>query len=133
MDASLVVLIGKAAAIAHQAAGQDVLTVWEDRGQRMAGRQRCELFHAPGVEGAGADEDCTHALLRKSCEGRFEIAIGPGIHNNELPAQRVRRRLQVRDGGLGNRKRRVHQNAEQGSIGYQLAEQLQLFWRQLGL
>jgi hypothetical protein len=55
------------------------------------------LFHAPGVEGAVADEDCTNALLRTSCEGRSEIAIGPGIYNNELPAQRVRRRLQVCD------------------------------------
>jgi hypothetical protein len=36
-------------------------------------------------------------MLRKSCESRFEIAIGSGIHNNELQAQRARRRLQVRD------------------------------------
>jgi hypothetical protein len=35
---------------------------------------------------AGADQDRTNVLLRKSCEGRFEIAIGSGIHNNELPA-----------------------------------------------
>jgi hypothetical protein len=27
--------------------------------------------------------------LRKSREGRFEIAIGSGIRNNELQAQRV--------------------------------------------
>jgi hypothetical protein len=36
----------------------------------------------------------TNALLRKTCEGRFEIAIGSGIHNNELQAQRARCRLQ---------------------------------------
>src|SRR6516164_602074 len=51
IDASLTVLIADAAAIAHQATGQDVFTVWEDRGQRMAVRQRRELFHAPVVEG----------------------------------------------------------------------------------
>ena len=68
-------------------------------------------------------------LLRKSCEGRFEIAIGSGIHNNELQAQRARRRLQVCDDGLGSRKGRVRENAEHGSIGYQLAEQLQSFRR----
>jgi hypothetical protein len=34
-------------------------------------------------------------LLRKSCEGRFEIAIGSGIHDNELQAQRARRRLHI--------------------------------------
>ena len=126
------VRIAEAAAIAHQAAGQGELTEWEDRGQRMAGRQRRELFRAPVVEGTDADQDRTNALLRKSCEGRFEIAIGSGIHNNELQAQRARRRLQVCDDGLGSRKGRVRENAEHGSIGYQLAEQLQSFRRQLG-
>jgi hypothetical protein len=69
--------------------------VWEDRGQRMAGRQRRELFAAADVEDTGADQDRTNALLRQSCEGRFEIAVGSSIHNNELQAQRARRRLQV--------------------------------------
>ncbi len=93
IDAKLVVPIAEAAAIAHQAAGQRELTEWEDRGQRMPGRQRRELFRAPVVEGADADQDRTNTLLRKSCEGRFEIAIGSGIHNNELQAQRACRRL----------------------------------------
>ena len=119
------------AALAHQAAGQRVLTVFEDRGQRMAGRQRRELFHAPVVEHTADDQDRTNALLRKSCEGRFEIAIGSGIHNNELKAQRVRRRLQVCNDRWGSRKGRVRENAKRGSVGYQLAEQLQLFRRQL--
>jgi hypothetical protein len=71
-------------------------------------------------------------LSRKSCESRFEIAIGSGIHNNELPAERSRRRLQVYDCGLGSRRDRVCENAEPGSIRYNLAEQLQLFRRKLG-
>ena len=54
------------AALAHQAARQSVFTVWEHRGQRMAGRQRRELFHAPVVEGTVADYDRTNALLQKS-------------------------------------------------------------------
>ena len=82
-------------AIAHQAAGQGVLTIREDRGQRMAGRQSRELFPAAIVEGTGADQDRTDALLGKSCEGHFEIAVGFSIHNNELQAQRARCRLQV--------------------------------------
>ena len=53
----------------------------------MAGRQRRELFRALAVEGTVADQDRTNMLLRKSCEGRFEIAIGSGIHNNELQAR----------------------------------------------
>jgi hypothetical protein len=90
------------------------------------------LFRAQGVEGTGANQDRTDALLGKSCEGHFEIAVGSGIHNNELQAQRARRRLQVCDERWGSRRGRVHENAEQGSMGYQLAEQLQLFRSQLG-
>src|SRR5277367_5010822 len=95
------------------------------------GRQRRESFHASAIEGTATDQDRTNMLLRKSCEGRFEIAISSGINNDELQAQYARRRLQVCDGGLGNRKRRVRENAEPGSIGDQLAEQLQSFCGQL--
>jgi hypothetical protein len=45
-------------------------------------------------------QDRTNMLLGESCEGRFEIAIGRGIRNNYLQAQRARRRPQVCDGGL---------------------------------
>ena len=50
IDANFVVRIAYAAAIAHQTAGQGVLTVWEDRGQRMAGGQRREVFNVPVVK-----------------------------------------------------------------------------------
>jgi hypothetical protein len=73
----------------------------------MAGRQRHELFHVQVLEATGADQDRTNMLLQKGCEGRFEIAIGVGIHNNELQAQRARRRLDVWDDGLGTRTGRV--------------------------
>ena len=63
----------------------------------MAGRERRELFHVPIVEGTAADQDRTNVLLREICEGRFEIAIGSCIRNNELQAQRARRRLQGGD------------------------------------
>jgi hypothetical protein len=54
----------------------------------MAGRQSRELFHPPVEEGAGigANQDRTNALLRETCESRFEITIGSSIHNNELQA-----------------------------------------------
>jgi hypothetical protein len=45
----------------------------------MADLQRRELFHAPAEEGTAADQDRTNTLLGKSCESRFEIAIGAGI------------------------------------------------------
>jgi len=93
IDASLAVPIADAAAIAYQAAGHSVLTIWEHRGQRMADRQRRDLFRVSVEEGTGANQDRANALLRKSCEGQFEIAIGGGIHDNELRAQRARRRL----------------------------------------
>jgi hypothetical protein len=43
-------------------------------------------------------------LFRKTCEGRFDITIGSGTDNNELHAQRTRRRLYVWNGGLGLRR-----------------------------
>jgi hypothetical protein len=73
----------------------------------MAGRERGELFRAPGVEGIRTDQDPTDALLRKSCKRRFQIAIGSGIHKNELQTQGACRRLQVCDGGLGNGRQRA--------------------------
>src|SRR6516225_5333883 len=83
----------------------------------MAGRQRRELFDAPGVEGTGADQDRTNAVLRKCYEGRFEIAVCSGIHYNELQAQCPRRRLQVCDIGLDNRNGRVRKNTERAALG----------------
>src|SRR5215475_14561177 len=47
IDASLVGRITEAAAVAYQATGEGELTEIKDRGQRMAGRQRGELFRAP--------------------------------------------------------------------------------------
>jgi hypothetical protein len=64
-------------------------------------------------------------LLRESCEGRFEIAVGSGVHNKKFQAESARGRPKVCDHGLGRRSGRVHEHAEPGSIGYQLAEQLQ--------
>src|SRR6516164_2532193 len=125
--------IAEAATIAHQTARLRKLTGWVDRGQRMAGCQRRELLHAPGVEVAVADQDRTNALLRKGCEGFFEIAIGSGIHNNEFHTQRAGRRPEVVDDGWGSRKGRVGENTDRGSAGYHFVEQLQLFWLQLSL
>ena len=59
----------------------------------MASRQCDEAFHAPEEKGARAKKDRTNALLRESCEGRFEIAVGSGINNRELSAERARSRL----------------------------------------
>ena len=97
----------------------------------MAGRQRYELSRPSVEEVTIADQDGTNTLLGKSCERRFEIAIGAGIHDNELQGQRARRRLKVCDGGLGSRGDWFREDAEPGSMGYQLVEQLQLFRPQL--
>ena len=75
--------IAETGAIAHQSAGQGVLTPWEDCRERVAGGQRRELFRVAAEEGTGNNHNRTDALLRKSREGRFEIAFGSGILNNE--------------------------------------------------
>src|SRR6516225_11766321 len=96
----------------------------------MAGRQRRDLFRVPIVKVTAEDQDCTNPLLRKSCEGRFEIGVGSSINHNEFQAQRERRRLQASNNRWGAWKYRVRKNAEQGSTGDQLADQLQSFRRQ---
>src|SRR6516162_2129145 len=106
--------IAEAAAIAHQTASQDKLTECKDRRQRMAGRQRRELFYASVVEVTVANQDRTNALLGQSWEGRFEIAVGSGIHNNELQVQRTRRPLQVCDHRLGSFTRLHRYNGPTG-------------------
>jgi hypothetical protein len=55
----------------------------------------------------------------------FEIAIGSGVHKNELQAQRARYPADPPT-------QSTITNLQAASIGYQLAEQLQLFWPQLG-
>jgi hypothetical protein len=50
-------------------------------------------------------------------QGALARAEDSGILNNELQAQRARRRLHVRDDGWGSRNCRVRENAERGSIG----------------
>jgi hypothetical protein len=90
----LVVLDGAGVHVrTHQTAGHSVLTILEDRGQPIADRQRRKLFRAPAEISTGTNQDRTHVLLRKSCERLFEIAIGPGISNNELEAKGACRRL----------------------------------------
>jgi hypothetical protein len=96
----------------------------------MAGRQSRELFRPHSEEGTLAHEDRTNALLLKGCEGRLEIAIGAGIHNNDLQAKHACCRLQVSNHGLGSWIRRVRENAKQGSIRHHVMEQLQLLRRQ---
>jgi len=81
----------------------------------MTSRQRREFFRVLVVEVAAVDQDRPNALLRKSCEGRFKIGIGVGIHNNELQAQLACCRLQVCDEELRSRTGRVLENAEPGS------------------
>jgi hypothetical protein len=69
----------------------------EDKGLEawLVGLRAREVFHAPEVEGTVADQDRTNALLRKSCEGRFEVVVGSGTRKNELNAKRARPRLKV--------------------------------------
>jgi hypothetical protein len=45
------------------------------------------MRHATDEEGTVAKQDRTNAPLRKSCERRFEIAVGSCIRNNELRAR----------------------------------------------
>jgi hypothetical protein len=90
------------AALAHQAAGQGVLAECEHRGQRMAGRQRRELFHAPVIEGTGADQDRTDALLRPSVRAAASrSAMTDGVPGKAGSARTPNRAALCNRGHLG--------------------------------
>jgi len=63
VDANLAVDIAEAAAIAHQTTGQSKFTICEQRGQRVRGRNRRNLFRAPVEEDTVGDDRRTNTLL----------------------------------------------------------------------
>ena len=75
IDAGLAIGVGMAVSVAHQAAGHDILAQGIDRRQRMASRQRDELFPLREHEGAGADEQRADAALDQGRKGRIDVAL----------------------------------------------------------
>jgi hypothetical protein len=63
IDANLAVRIAEVSAIAYQPSDRGELTNRVDRGLRMAGRQRRELFRVPSVEVTSTNQDPTNGLL----------------------------------------------------------------------
>src|SRR5262249_24005210 len=126
VDASQTVSIGKATAIAHQAAGGDELAVFEDRWHRVSERQFGELLASAIEEGIVADHERGGPELGQVRKDRIEIALNAGMYDTELQPKRVCRRLQVPQLRLGRVTiGRVDERGNYGGGGHQLVCQLQ--------
>src|SRR6516164_9429654 len=126
VDASQTVSVGKATAIAHQAAGGDELAVFEDRRYRVTDGQCGELFAPANEEPIGADHERAGPDLGQVRKDRIEIVLGAGMHDTELQPERVCRRLQVPQLRLGRVAiGRVDQRGNDWGGGHQLVRQLQ--------
>src|SRR5262245_39305318 len=126
VDASQTVSVGKATAIAHQAAGSDELAVFEDRWHRVSERQFGELLASAIEEGIVADHERAGPELGQVRKDRIEIALNAGMYDTELQPKRVCRRLQIPKLRLGRVAiGRVDERGNDGGGGHQLVCQLQ--------
>jgi hypothetical protein len=91
----------------------------------MAGRQRDDLSTPGGVKRTSTDEQRTSAGLEDRCEGGIDFVFGSGVHDQDLPPERARRRFQVPILGV-----RIHQRSDDSSLGNQLMQQFQAPWVQ---
>ena len=96
----------------------------------MAKRQCAELSASAGEECIGADHQRAAAHLDQSCKGRFEVALGTGMQNMELQPKSAdcNQRVSL---DFWIRIIRVHEQANEGGVGHQFVQQLQLLRRHL--
>jgi hypothetical protein len=93
----------------------------------MAGRQRDDFLTLDVVKRTSANEQRASASLDNRCEGSVDCAFVPGFHNQDLPSERVRRRLHVPQLGLdiANVRGRVPQKGDDGGLRNQFMQQFQ--------
>src|SRR5215510_9961645 len=95
IDADLTGRLRKAAAIAHEAAGDGKLTKLGDRRHGVTGCQRPELFVPADEECVGSDHERAGSQLLQRCENRIEVTVSAGLQNTELQSKGPCRQLHV--------------------------------------
>src|SRR5215468_4948692 len=73
-SASLAPTGGEIGAVAHQAAGEDELTPFVDRGYYLAGRQRYDLFSLVGEKRIAIYDERARSNASQSFEGGVDLA-----------------------------------------------------------
>ena len=101
IDASLTVLLGNAACVAHQTTSRCKLAVLENCRHGIADRQCGEFFAAASKEHVanGHQSVCPQFVQRR--EGLVEIAFGAGLQDMNLQAERAGGRLQTFQKSIG--------------------------------
>src|SRR6516162_10050037 len=93
----------------------------------MAGRQSGQTFTIRGQERAGTKEQRTSPAFDERCKGCLDLAVAPGIENDQLPPEQLRRVMHVSSLSLGTRVTRTHEHANSSGLGYHLVKQFQSF------
>src|SRR6516165_736340 len=90
VDAGLAIGVGVIGGVAHQAARLDVVATGVDRRYLVARRQRQNLVGVAKCK--GADDQRPGLALDKRLEGRLVVEVAACFQDNDLPAERTRRR-----------------------------------------
>lgn len=99
----------------------------------MAERERGYLAAARIQVGIGGDAQSVGLLLHGSDDGAFDLAFGPGLDNDHLQPEAVRRGLRLLDVILHKaRVVRIHKEGNLGDAGKELMQQLQPLGDKLG-
>src|SRR5262249_45182923 len=134
VDADQTVIVRLARSVAQQATSRGEAAILEDRGNRVADRQRGELFASDCEECTGANDQRVGSYLAQGCKRRIEIAFGAGMQRLELEPEGASRRLQVARKGFGKRGTgRVDEQGKNGRRGQQFVQQFEPFRPDLGV
>ena len=96
------------------------------RRQRVARRQRDQLFALAVEERIGCYQKGARSLLDQGRECRLKIAFGARVEDKKLQPEHMRRPLDVSPIGLGNRIARVHEKSKNIGFRHQVVQQFHL-------
>src|SRR5262245_54177437 len=102
VNPGLTVHLRKIAAVAHQPPGRCERAQLKDRRDRMADRERREMFGLADEKSVGGDHETCGLQIYQPGEDSIEIAISTGVENLELEPQRASRCLEFAGLDLGD-------------------------------
>src|SRR5262249_19261587 len=108
------------------AAGLGKVTLWIDRGHRVARRQDGKLDAPAGEKGIAADKQRVELLAHESCECCIDLAAAGSPEDLDLQPDVARRRFHVSRRGLRvGRMGRIDQHGNAGGSRHQLMHESQ--------
>src|SRR5262249_28580076 len=102
------IILGNSASVAHQAASQNKFTKFVDRRNRMARRERDELFTPAQEIRVVGNKQCPCPWLDHALERCVNVSFPAGSEEKNLLSNQPCRFLHVSDSGFGTRVRWIH-------------------------